>query len=64
VPTAPSRCDTDGLGGIQFSDLIGKHASHLGAIPCPQVNADDLIAGVDRVDRNIAACIKLAEATL
>jgi hypothetical protein len=50
-----------GLGGIQFSDLIG---SHLGASPRPEVNTDDLIAGVDRVNRNIAACIKLAEATL
>jgi hypothetical protein len=68
VPTTPSRRDTDdpadSLGGIQFSDLIGNHTSHLGAIPRPQVNADDLIAGVDRVDRNITACIKLAEAAL
>jgi hypothetical protein len=68
APTTPSRREADdvadGLGGIQFSDLIGNHACHLGAIPRPQVDADDLIAGVDRVNRNIAACIKLAQATL
>jgi hypothetical protein len=68
APTTPSRRDADdlvdGLNGIQFSDLIRNHASHLRAIRRPQVNADTLIAGVDWVDRNIAACIKLAEAAL
>jgi hypothetical protein len=39
VPITPSCRDADdlagGLGGIQFSDLIGNHASHLGVIPGP-----------------------------
>jgi hypothetical protein len=68
VPTTPSHRDAndvaDGLNGIQFSDLIGNNASHLGAIPRPQDNTDNVIAGVDRVGRNIAACSKLVEAAL
>jgi hypothetical protein len=68
APTTPSRRNADdladGLGGIQFFGQIRNHASHLRAIRRPQVNVDNLIAGVDWVDRNIAACIKLAEAAL
>jgi hypothetical protein len=37
APTTPSRRDANDLagdlGGIQFFDLIGNHASHLGVIP-------------------------------
>ncbi|RLM60398.1 zinc finger BED domain-containing protein RICESLEEPER 2-like [Panicum miliaceum] len=51
------------IGGIRLSDLIKSYASNIRAIPCPLISPDDLIAGVDRVDNNIAKCIKLAEDT-
>jgi hypothetical protein len=37
----------DDLGGIKLSDLIGSYASHIKVNPCPSINPDDLIAGID-----------------
>jgi hypothetical protein len=54
----------DDLGGIQLSNLIGSYASHIRATPRPLIKSDDLIAGIDQVDNNIAKCIKLVEDAL
>jgi hypothetical protein len=66
--TSASSCNIDDLayvlGGIQLSDLIGSYANHIRATPRPLITSDDLITGIDRLDDNIAKCIKLAEDAL
>jgi hypothetical protein len=54
----------DDLGVIQLSDLIGSYAGHIRATPRPLIKLDELIAGIDQVDDNIAKGIKLAEDAL
>jgi hypothetical protein len=49
---------------FKLSNLIESHASHIRASSRPSISPDDLIAGIDQVDNNIASCIKLAEAVL
>jgi hypothetical protein len=44
----------DDLGGIKLSNLIGSYASHIRVNPRPLINPDDLFAGIDQVDNNIA----------
>jgi hypothetical protein len=66
--TSASSCDiddlADDLSGIQLSDLIGSYASRIRANPRPLFKSDDLIIGIDKVDDNIAKCIKLTEDAL
>lgn len=48
----------------QLFDVIGKYLNDLKSIPIRRIDNFDLTEGVDRISKNIAECIELAQATL
>lgn len=45
----------------RLSDLFRYYSGHVRANPQPRISVDDLLAGIDRIDRGIADCIKSTE---